>query len=67
MNDQLAELETRIAFQENTIQKLDDVITQQQKQIDLLQGEIQLLKSQMENMAASLVVSESEETPPPHY
>jgi SlyX protein len=67
MTDRLEELETRLAFQENTIQKLDDVVAAQQKQIDLLQGEIQVLKSQMENMAASMIVSESEETPPPHY
>lgn len=67
MEDKLAELETRIAFQDQELQTLNDVIIRQQTQIDQLAEQIQLLKDKLQDMKPSLVVPESEETPPPHY
>lgn len=67
MQDRLAELEVRMAFQEKTIQELSDVIARQQREIDRLVRELETLKSQVRALAPSPVVGRDEETPPPHY
>lgn len=67
MEQKLAELETRITFQDQELQTLNDVIIRQQQQIDQLVEQVKLLQDKMQDMKPSLVVPESEETPPPHY
>lgn len=64
---QIAELESRVAFQDNTIEELNDVVTRQQRQIDQLEKNLHILKDQIKNLASSNIASEDEETPPPHY
>ena len=66
MNQQLIELETRIAFQDESIQQLSDVIYRQQQAIDQLQKQIQLLSGQFQNILHSLP-DESQDDKPPHY
>ena len=58
-------LETRLAFQEDMIQKLDDALISQQKQILDLQILLKHVSSQVETMENS--VPDSTEPPPPHY
>lgn len=65
--DRLAELEMQMAFQENTIQELNQVVIRQQDEIDLLKRELQLLKDRIKEIKISAVVPQSEEAPPPHY
>lgn len=67
MEHHLLELETRVAFQEHTIQQLNDVVTRQQFQIERLEMELRNIKARMAAWASSQVAQESEETPPPHY
>jgi len=67
MEDKLADLETRLAFQDQEIQTLNDVIIKQQAQIDQLAAQLRLLEDKMKDMKPELVVPQSEETPPPHY
>ena len=67
MQDRLAELETRLAFQEQTLQDLNDVVTRQQAEIERLARDYETLKVQLLELAPSLVASRDEETPPPHY
>ena len=38
VEDQINELETRVAFQEETLQKLDEALADQQKQLSTLDG-----------------------------
>ena len=67
MSDQrLIELETRIAFQEDTIQQLSDVIYRQQKQIDKLEQICKLLGERLQDMAAGDFINPVDEKPP-HY
>lgn len=61
------ELETRLAFQEHTLQALNDVVTGQQQQIEALVREIQTLKDRLRAAAPSLVGPLEDEKPPPHY
>jgi len=67
MEERLAELEIRVAFQEKTLQDLNDVVTRQQAQLDSVVRELQALKGRIKAVMVSNVASEVEETPPPHY
>ena len=67
MEKRLAELEIRVAFQDQTLHELNDVITRQQNQIDRMVKELETLKIQLTMLAPSLVISKAEEKPPPHY
>lgn len=65
--EQLIELETRLAFQEHTLQALNDVVTRQQQQIEALVREIQTLKDRLRAATPSPVGPLEDEKPPPHY
>lgn len=67
MQERLTELEVRVAFQEKTIQDLNEVVTRQQQQIERLVAEVTKLRQQITALSPSLVASAAEETPPPHY
>lgn len=67
MEHRIESLETRIAFQDQEIQTLNEVIIRQQYQLDELAEQIKQLEDKLKDMKPSLVVPESEETPPPHY
>ncbi len=67
MENRLVELESRLAFQEHTLQTLNDVIAGQQREILQLRRELEALRAQLQALAPSIVASRAEETPPPHY
>ena len=67
MEERITELEFRLAFQDDTIQKLNDVVVEQQQQIDQLSIQMSELKQQIQSLVPVLVADESQETPPPHY
>jgi SlyX protein len=57
-------LETRLSFQDLTIEELNGVITAQQRRIDELGAELTRLVS---SVAPAGVVSKDDDTKPPHY
>lgn len=61
------EMETRLAFQEQTLQALNDVVTRQQREIEKLFREVQALKDRLRAAAPSPVGPLEDEKPPPHY
>ena len=67
MEQRLTELETRMAFQDDTIQKLNDVVVAQQDQLDRMFEELKYLNEKIKAIGSGLVASEDQETPPPHY
>jgi len=67
MENRLIELETRLAFQDNSLQELNAVVVRQQREIDTLTREIEALKAQIRTLAPEMVGSRADETPPPHY
>lgn len=67
MESRLVDLEVRVAFQEDMMQQLNDVIVRQQRQIDQLAAALQSIKMQLQALSPSLIAPQSEETPPPHY
>ena len=62
----LNELETKLAFQEQTIDTLNSVITRLQTTVDRLGQEIVALKTQLRTVAPSLLTERGDEKPP-HY
>ncbi|UTM57586.1 SlyX family protein [Photobacterium sp. CCB-ST2H9] len=64
---QIDELEMKQAFQEQTIEELNDALTQQQFLIDKMQVQMRYLVGKVKSGQVSNIASESEETPPPHY
>ena len=67
MEERITELESRLAFQDDTIQKLNDVVVKQQQQIDQLFVQMSELKEQIQSLVPVLIANEAQETPPPHY
>lgn len=67
LEERLAELEIRLAFQDRTIQELNDVVTVQQGMIDRVVKELEMLRAHLRSLAPSPVAPRSEEKPPPHY
>ncbi len=67
----LVDLQTRFAFQEDSIQALNDVVTRQQQQIETLTRELavhreklaELMEAQSERMAQG----SADDDRPPHY
>ena len=67
MENKIIELQSKLAFQDETINDLNDVITDQQQQLDQLREEIRLLGLRIASVAESSSASDEKEPPPPHY
>jgi len=67
MNDRINELETQLAFQESTVSSLNDAVTDQQQQIDILREQLDYIKTQMQSLAETVNSPGGDEPPPPHY
>jgi SlyX protein len=64
-DERIAALETRIAFQDQTIEELNLAITEQWKVIDLLTKKLAMLEEQVRS--GSYIADPASEKPPPHY
>ncbi len=67
LEERVIELETKVAFQDDTIQKLNEVVIEQEKSIELLTRQAAELIVRLKELTPSNIASETEETPPPHY
>lgn len=67
MDDRIIELESRQAFQEESIQSLEKMIRQQQQIIDRLQLDVEELHQRLKSTATSPLDGTAVEPPPPHY
>ncbi|MEP0356149.1 MAG: SlyX family protein [Paraglaciecola sp.] len=63
----IEQLQMKVAFQEDTIESLNQALIEQQKQIDSLQFAFKRLDSKVSAIEPSNMASEKEEAPPPHY
>jgi SlyX protein len=65
--DRLVEIETKMAFQENTIKDLSDAIYSQQKQIENINKTLKLLVDQVDDSSVISPRGNLQDEKPPHY
>ncbi|WP_375599488.1 SlyX family protein [Devosia sp. Naph2] len=64
-NERIDALETRVAYQDQTIEELNAALTAQWQSIDLLTKKLAMLEEQMRS--GSYIADPATERPPPHY
>ncbi|MDF1556131.1 MAG: SlyX family protein [Deferrisomatales bacterium] len=67
MEERLIELESRVAFQDDALRKLEEMAAEQARQIYRMSQELEAVKSQLKASAPSLLARQEDEAPPPHY
>ncbi len=69
LQNQLYELESRLAFQDDTLLQLNNELLEHQRRIDKLQRQLLLLAEKLQNGQSgdSGILRSHEEPPPPHY
>ncbi|WP_185964281.1 SlyX family protein [Aliikangiella marina] len=65
--DRLAELELKVTFQDDLIEKLNQALIQQQDDIRMLTKLLEKMSSDMQDLQESSVIDQKLEVPPPHY
>lgn len=63
----LIELESRVAFQDDAVRKLEELATEQGQQIYRLTRELEAMKEKLLAVTPSLLARQEDEGPPPHY
>lgn len=66
MEERINDLESRLAFQDDTIQALNDVLVAQQRVLERMQLQLAALAKRQQESSNQLDMAE-DEAPPPHY
>ena len=67
LEQRITEVETRLAFQETTLQELNAALTDQQLQLGQLQELVKRLLEQLAEISSRNQPDAAHEPPPPHY
>ena len=65
LSARINELETRLAFQDDTVHSLSDMVARQDQQMRQLQRQVELLMQRLRDQQQSY--TEAVDQPPPHY
>ena len=67
LQDRVVDLESRLAFLDDTINTLNEVLVDQQRQIDRLTFRIESLNKRHDELAGQMDGVAVVDAPPPHY
>lgn len=67
LQQRVDDLEVKAAFQEQTIEELNEALSQQQLLITKMQDQMKYVVGKVKNLDTSNLADAAEETPPPHY
>lgn len=67
IENRLINIETKLAYQEDAVLALNEVVCQQQKQIDQLQATCKLLVDRIKFLSAAADPPKVADETPPHY
>ncbi|AXA66156.1 MULTISPECIES: SlyX family protein [Pseudomonas] len=67
LEERIADLEMRQAFQDDTIQTLNDIIVEQQRTLDRCAAQIRMLAERQAELQSAGGGGMPDEAPPPHY
>ncbi|HCF4680968.1 TPA: SlyX family protein [Pseudomonas aeruginosa] len=67
LDARMDDLECRQAFQDDTLQALNDVVVEQQRSIERLQLQVAALIKRLEDVQGLVGKAGEDEAPPPHY
>ncbi|GAB2687995.1 SlyX family protein [Aliiglaciecola sp. 3_MG-2023] len=67
LHNEIAHLQTQLAFQEDTIEQLNRALADQQIQIDKMAFQLKHMTERMKQIEPSNIADSTEEAPPPHY
>lgn len=65
VEERIAELESRLAFQDDTLQALNDELVRQQRDIERLQLLVNALSQRQEELQTQIGTEADDEVPPP--
>ncbi|PKM31055.1 MAG: hypothetical protein CVV07_02520 [Gammaproteobacteria bacterium HGW-Gammaproteobacteria-11] len=64
----IADLEVRLVFQDDSIQSLSELVTQQQLEMERMRRALEVLARRQSELAASIPgEATDDDQPPPHY
>jgi SlyX protein len=67
LESRVMELEANIAFQDDTIETLNDELRTHQKHLAKMQRQLELLAQKIKEGGESGLMPQHQEPPPPHY
>jgi len=67
MENRVTELESRIAFLDDTVQSLNDVIARQQLLLNKFERDLDAIKTHVKTLSSELPGQGTGDEPPPHY
>jgi SlyX protein len=65
--DRVIELEIKVAYQEDLIQEMNKIVSQQQQQIGRLEATCKLLNERIKSLSNVMSADECIDQQPPHY
>ncbi|GLT16346.1 protein SlyX [Vibrio zhanjiangensis] len=67
LENRINDLECQLAFQEQTVESLNEALSQQQLLLSKMQDQMKYVVGKVKNLDSSNLADPAQETPPPHY
>lgn len=67
MDDAITDLQTRLTYQDETLQQLTKTVLKQEKELESLTAEVGRLKALLYELSSSSAVGSHKDEAPPHY